>query len=210
MPVTVTNGYTTVADLARYLTIDAVTYNDDLAHAINTASRQIDGHCGRVFYPNTTTGVYETRYYYSADPSLLLINDCITINEIALGTGTTNAYPTIVPSTEYVTEPLNGYADGLMGWPITRVRFTDDHILPTQWQQYPDVRISARWGWSVAPEPVRQACLIMAAEIFKMREAPFGVAGFAEFGAVRVGKMSAQATALLTPYRNMNAVAGIA
>lgn len=210
MTVTVDNGYTTVADLARYMTVDSTTYNDDLATAINTASRQIDGYCGRIFYAATAQGVHQNKYYYSADLTVLLINDCINIQEVALSTGANQTYDNIVPSTGYVEEPLNSYADGLTGWPITRLRFTNDYMLPTQWQQYPNVRVHGRWGWSATPEPVRQSCLIMAAEIFKLREAPFGVAGFADYGAVRVGKMSPQAVALLSPYRNMNSVAGMA
>lgn len=210
VPVTVDNGYTTVVDLARYMTVDSTTYNDDLATAINTASRQIDGYCGRFFYAASGVGHYDYKYYYSADLTVLLINDCITINQVALSTGANQTYNTVVPATGYVEEPLNGYADGLIGWPITRLRFTNDYMLPTQWQQYPNVRIYARWGWLETPEPVKQSCLIMAAEIFKLREAPFGVAGFADYGAVRVGKMSPQAVALLSPYRNMNSVAGMA
>jgi hypothetical protein len=47
---------------------------------------------------------------------------------------------------------------------------------------------------------VKQACLLLAAEILKLKDAPFGVAGFDGFGVVRVGQ-NRRATALLGPYR---------
>lgn len=209
MTVTVADGYTTVADLARYLTVDSVTYNDDLAYAINTASRQVDGWCARRFYPDAVA-TNTTRLYYSMNTQTVAIDDCISIADVKMSTANNGTFDLTIASTDYVTEPTNGTVDGLSGWPISRLRFADTVALSIYGQQRPNIRVNARWGWAAVPEPVRQACTILAAEVFKLREAPFGVAGFADFGAVRIGKMSPQAVAMLRPYRSGTAIMGMA
>jgi hypothetical protein len=115
---------------------------------------------------------------------------------------------TYTVSTDYQVEPLNGVADGLDGLPTWRLRFNRP-ILPMN-TETPTIQVTAKWGWSAVPEAIRQSCLIMAGEIFKLREAPFGVAGFNEMGAVRIGRMSPQAVALLRPYRAGDSILGMA
>lgn len=62
------------------------------------------------------------------------------------------------------------------------------------------VQVTARWGWVAVPAPVKAACLISAAETFKLREAPFGVASFQDFGLARV-RDNPIARRKLNPYR---------
>jgi len=42
------------------------------------------------------------------------------------------------------------------------------------------------FGWPAVPRNVKTASLIAAAQIFRIKDAPFGVAGFGEFGVVRI------------------------
>lgn len=206
MTVSVANGYCTAADLATYLTVSAVSYADDLANAINTASREIDGWCARRFYADTNA---TARTYWTKDPQVLMIDDAWTITSVKTSSGDDGTYDTTwTVGTDLVAEPLNGIADGLTGLPTWRLRWTTP-TLPTN-SKLPNVQVTAKWGWATVPEPVRQACLIIAGELFKLREAPFGVAGFGEMGAVRVGKMSPQAVALLRPYRTGDSLLGAA
>lgn len=206
MTVSVANGYCTAADLATYLTVSAVSYADDLANSINTASREIDGWCARRFYADTNA---TARTYWTKDPQVLMIDDAWTITSVKTSSGDDGTYDTTwTVGTDLVAEPLNGIADGLTGLPTWRLRWTTP-TLPTN-SKLPNVQVTAKWGWATVPEPVRQACLIIAGELFKLREAPFGVAGFGEMGAVRVGKMSPQAVALLRPYRTGDSLLGAA
>ena len=65
------------------------------------------------------------------------------------------------------------------------------------------VEITGVWGWPSVPLDVKQACRIIVAEISKMQESPLGVAGFGEFGVMRVSKtMPPRAMQLLAPYRH--------
>ena len=206
MTIAVTNGYAAVADLAGYMTVNAVTYNDDLAHALTTASRQIDAHCARRFWADTAA---TARVYWSKDTRVAMIDDAWAITSVKASSADDGNYDvTYATMTDYQAEPLNGVADGVDGLPTWRLRF-NKAVLPIG-TETPTLQITAKWGWAAVPEAVRQACLIMAGEIFKLREAPFGVAGFNEMGAVRIGRMSPQAAALLRPFRTGDSIFGAA
>lgn len=206
MTVTVTNGYCTAADLATYMSVSLPSYANDLAYAINTASREIDGWTARRFYAD---GTATARLFWSKDQQIVIIDDAYEITSVKLSSNDNGTYDTTYTSgVDFTCEPLNGVADGISGIPTTRLRWTTP-TLPVN-TKLPPIQITAKWGWATVPEPVRQACLIIAGEIFKLREAPFGVAGFGEMGAVRVGRMSPQAVQLLRPYRSGDSMLGAA
>jgi hypothetical protein len=48
------------------------------------------------------------------------------------------------------------------------------------------VQVVGTWGWPAVPPGVTQACLVLAAQWFKEKDAPFGVAGVSDFGVVRI------------------------
>ena len=206
MTVSVTNGYCTAADLATYMTVSQASYADDLANAINTASRQVDAWCARRFYADANA---TARTYWTKDTRVLIIDDAFEISSVKLSSNDNGTYDvTYTSGVDFITEPLNGVADGLSGLPTWRLRWTTP-VLPLN-TNLPAVQVTAKWGWATVPEPVRQAALIIAGEVFKLREAPFGVAGFGEMGAVRVGKMSPQAVQMLRPYRTGDSILGAA
>ena len=48
------------------------------------------------------------------------------------------------------------------------------------------VQISGVFGWPQVPPVVSQAALLIAADWFKLKDAPWGVAGIADIGVIRV------------------------
>ena len=48
------------------------------------------------------------------------------------------------------------------------------------------VQVITTWGWPTVPPAVQQASLLLATDIFKSKDAPWGVAGTAETGLMRV------------------------
>lgn len=69
------------------------------------------------------------------------------------------------------------------------------------------MRISGVWGWPAVPDAVKAACRIQVSRVFKRADSPLGVAGFGEFGVVRVSRLDPDVESLLAPYR---VLAGIA
>ncbi len=48
------------------------------------------------------------------------------------------------------------------------------------------VQVAGTWGWFQVPPEVSQASFLLAADLFKMKDAPFGVAGVSDFGITRI------------------------
>ncbi len=67
------------------------------------------------------------------------------------------------------------------------------------------VKITGKFGYSATTPPaVAEACLILAAQLFKRKDTPQGVSGNAELGVLRVDKgPDPHALALLRPYMRL-------
>jgi len=193
----VTNGYTTAVLFKARIHIEDAVDDTEVDQAINAASRKIDGHCGRRFY---TDGEVSARRFYASEPDVLWVDDFSTVVGLVVKTDDDDdaTFETTWSSSDYQVEPLNGAANGIEGIPYYRIRSVEGTAFPTSTAR-PGVEVTADWGWAAVPDPVADAALIVASELFKLREAPFGVAGFGDFGAVRV-KDIPQAAALLEPY----------
>jgi hypothetical protein len=48
------------------------------------------------------------------------------------------------------------------------------------------VQITTTWGWPSVPWQVPEANRILAADLFKMKDAPFGVSGVSDYGIIRI------------------------
>jgi len=184
--------YATLALLKTRLNINDT--NDDVAltAALATASLDIEGWCGRQF---NDYGTESARIYYPDDLVTITTEDFQSSAGFALAFDFSNSgtYSTVITSGNYQLEPLNGIVDGTGGWPFYRIHIIQTWT-PIWWTSigYPrtSVQVTARWGWAAVPAPIQLACLMLAEENFKSKDAPFGVAGIAGIGlgggAVRV------------------------
>lgn len=164
--------------------------------ALGCASRGIENVCRRQF---NDAGSATARQYATDRGDLVLVDDFHTTTPtVAIDTAANGSYGTAWSASDYLCEPLDGVVDGVTGWPWWRIRARSTPF-PTS-RTWPGVRVTARWGWPAVPAPIGEACLIVAAEIAKLSDAPFGVAGFGEYGAVRV-RQNPIAMAMIAPYR---------
>lgn len=192
-----------LSDLRAWVGIADAADDTRLNDALNSAIAQVDELCGQTF---TLAATATTRIFAPCDAGLLVLPDHSPIGSTAglvvkIGPGD-GTFPTTIAAANYQTEPLNALA---IGEPITRIRlisgtFTTGHAAT--------VEVTARWGWPDVPEPVREAVLILAAEGWKLKDAPLGVAGFGEFGAIRI-RENAAVMQRLARYRRGSAIVGI-
>lgn len=184
------DSYATLALLKTRLSITDT--NDDVAAtaALAAASRDIEGWCGRQFN-DAGVGNETARIYYPDTLTTVTTEDFQSTAGLIVAADYSNAgtYTTVIASGNYQLEPLNGVVDGTGGWPYFRIRAIQTWY-PIWYTSIGDprtsIQITARWGWAAVPDPIIQACLMLAEEIFKMKDAPFGVAGFTQYGPVRV------------------------
>jgi hypothetical protein len=178
----ITNGYTTLAAVRFMLGISNAsdTTNDTyIEKIVQAVSRQIDNHCHRRFYANTSD---ETRYFDAIDYDVCITDDITSITTVKTDEDGDRTYETTWATTDYDTKPIN-YT--LLGEPIMWLE-----ISPNGTKTFPThnkgVEIVGKFGYCTTgsqPDPISQACIIQSARIFKRtREAPFGVVGSSEMG----------------------------
>lgn len=175
---------------------DDVLDDSEMTAALAAASREIERWCRRQF---NDAGAASPRVYRAVGGCLVLVDDFHTTDglAVAVDSAASGSYDEVWSATDYQLEPLNGVVDGVPGWPYCRI-VALTHQLPASHR--PLVQVTARWGWANVPADVKEACLILAAESFKLADAPFGVAGHGEFGPVRI-RMNSIVEQKLTPYR---------
>lgn len=195
---TVVNGYCSVADLRNQFEDGGSKLNTaTLERAINAASRAVDDYCGRVFWQDTT--VIE-RTFLVQNRNVAFVDDISTRTGLIVKTGSdgTTFPTTLAAGTDFILEPRN--ADKFSGTgpahAFNRIRLVGGQIFQVD-SVRPTLSVTARFGWSAVPDEVQQAALLKATALFKRKDAPFGVAGFGEFGAVRITRMDPDAAELL-------------
>lgn len=174
--------------------------NDDddvLQGALDAASRGIEKFCGRQF--NNADAA--TARVYRPDTSCRVdVDDFHTTVGLIVETdeGDSGVFGSTWTSGQYELSPLNGIVDGETGWPYSKVRAVSSRYFPCG--RRATVRVTANWGWDEVPAAVKESCLVAAVEIFKLKDAPFGVGGYTDFGIIRVRDNPFTAR-MLAPYQ---------
>jgi hypothetical protein len=179
--VTITNGYVTATEAHDYVGELVATNQTQLNEVVTAVSRQVDGYCERHFWQVT-----ETRIFTLTGKVLQLgtYNDLVAATTLAVDG---------VAVTGYTLGPINrsGPEARPYRWVSADTAFTTGSM----------ATITGTWGWPAIPAAVKQACLIQVSRVFKRAESPLGVAGFGEFGVVRINQLDPDVRALLAPYR---------
>lgn len=92
-------------------------------------------------------------------------------------------YDTTWTTADYELRPIGGLRHGVPGWPYWEIQATGPTQLFPVFRRS-TVRVTANWGWAKVPDPVRQACFILAGENFQLRKQRLGIAGSDQFGQI--------------------------
>jgi hypothetical protein len=203
--------YATPAALKSRLGIPAVDTADDyeLHLACFAASRAIEHHTGRLFW-RTAAGTART---FAADSRGCLrlprFCDLLTVSELATDDGS-GAFATVWAPTDY--QLLTAGGANASAFPEPRpydeiaAHARSFPVVCAGSSRRDRVRVTGVWGWPSVPMSIRQAALILAQETFKAKDTFGGVAGFGEFGVVRLRDNPLLAT-YVDPYTRMDAYA---
>lgn len=191
------DSYAELSDLKDRLNVTDTTFDTQLTSVLAAVSRAIEAFCHRQF---NTDNVATARTYYPVNAGMVHVDDFHVDTGLVVETDDNDdgTFETTWDSSDYQLEPLNRLRHGET-WPWWRIKAVKSRDFPIK--RRATVSVTAQWGWSSVPESVREACLIMASETFKLKDAPFGVAGFGDFGVVRV-RDNPKAASLLVPYRH--------
>lgn len=189
------NEYATLAELKAMRRITDATSDAALQAALTRASRAIDRKTGRRFYLDASASARaynpNGRVVCSAGGQVLLVDDIGSTTGLVVETGTTAAGWTAV--TDYETHPDNAVA---LNRPVTGLL-----RLVTTWPSGSTrVRVTAKWGWPAVPDEIVQATLLLANRLYLRKDSPEGIAGSADWGAIRLSRWDPDVEALVGPF----------
>lgn len=195
---TITNGYITLAGLKTYLKIDDSVEDSLLEQIIESASRSIDRIANRRFYLDSTA---TARTYRPIGNLRVIVDDIGTTSGIILKTDpdANGVYQTTFTlNSDYIVEPTNALAKGR---PITYLTIVGPTALSLPVNYWPQVEVTARWGWPSVPDDIEQATYILSADLYKRKDSIGGVLGLSELGAIRMSPLGRDIAAIVKAYR---------
>lgn len=194
----ITNGYATLAQVKSALRITDNVDDTLLEQAIESASRRIDGYCGRWFYKTASTAILVYPFDYYNVPVQDIANTTVTVAVSTQGNGVYDQ--TWTQGVDYQLEPLNA---SLNSKPYNNIMAIGGKTFPIQLQpNVPYVQVTAQWGWQSVPIDVTQACVLLSIRQFARLNAALGIVGFNDM-AVQVKAVDPDVRDLLNQYRLM-------
>lgn len=195
------SDYATLNQLKSALRITDTVDDTLLETALDSASRWVDGWCDRTFAAAGTAVTFRD-YVPTETFGIVQIDDCVEVTEVRVDDDLDQTFSKTLRSIDWAAEPVNSVTSGLT-LPFTRLRSYEDGYWPV-WRGQPTVRVYARYGWPAIPDPVREATILQASRLFTRLDAPLGVAGFGDMGAMRVSRfVDPDVEMLLAPYRRI-------
>lgn len=181
--------YCTTAELKSLLRIGDTDDDTELALAITAASRVIDRATNRQFgvVSAVEDRVYETAWDRRRSVYVVEVDDFQTTTGLVV----TDSNGDVTSNSALTLYPLRAAAKGYP-WES----FTVPTITPT-------VTVTAKWGWTSVPTPIKQATLLQASRIFKRKDSPFGVAGSPDLGSELrlLAKVDPDVEVIVGPFR---------
>jgi len=194
--VTITNGYLLSEEAVAYVGQSISASTDFIDDCVTAASRLIENYTGRRFYLDASPSA---RTYDAVGGTDLDIDDVASVTTVKTDDGS-GAWATTIASTDYqLSSPVRG-------WPRTHIRLLAGTFpTPSATTRTDLIEVTGIWGWATVPAEVTAACRLVVAELVKLRDAPLGVAGGADFGvAYTRNDMPSRARQLLDPYRHVS------
>lgn len=197
---TVTNGYATIEEFRQFVGDGITDHSSDavLEGALAAASRKVDGLCGWRFWQD---GSVVAREFRATDYDCVEIRDGISTTTgliVKVDDDGDGAFETeLTITTDYILWPFNA-ADDVPAWPYTEIFFVGRNA-PIHSTGRPGIQVTAKFGWPAVPDDVKRATLLIAQDLWKAKDAPFGIAGANDFGVLRV-RPNMEAMSLLAVY----------
>ena len=161
-------------------TVDDLTLND----ALDGASRGIEAECHRQF---NDAGTESSRVFSPISSGIVRVDDFQSSAGLTIATdpGADGGFEITWAAAGYQLHPLNGVVNGQTGWPYSKIRVTLATGLYFPCTGRASVQVTARWGWAAVPKPIKIATLILAEDLSKLKDLPFGSGGYGEWGRIK-------------------------
>jgi hypothetical protein len=196
--VAITDGYITLAGLKTYLKIDDAVEDTLLEQIVESASRSIDRIANRRFYLDSTASA---RTYRPIGNLRVITDDIGSTSGLILKTdpdANGNYQTTFTLNTDYIVEPTNALAKNR---PVNYLTIVGPTAMSLPVNYWPQVQVTARWGWPSVPDDIEQATYILSADLYKRKDSIGGVLGLSELGAIRMSPLGRDIAAMVRAYK---------
>lgn len=168
--------YAQLSELKTRINVDQddLTRDTELQNALTVASRKIEGHCNRQF---NDAGTASPRKFFPSSPYVVDVDDFSTDAGLVVQVNG----GILTEDVQFTIYPLNGLNNG-MPWVYEKILAIAGYTFVPMIQGQPNIVVTARWGWSVVPDPVHESCLAIAEKIAMLKDLPLGEAGDKQFG----------------------------
>jgi hypothetical protein len=182
---------------------------DDLEYhaACFAASRALERYCERTFYRSTETRTLKpTGLYCLVLPEFY---DLVSVTSLKSDAGGTGTFATTWSASDYqllCDDDTPNITAGPESKPYVKIRAVGSQTFPTPTTgaaRRDLVQITGVWGWPSVPWAIKKAAEIVAAETFKLKDAPGMVAaGYEDFDVSMLGSEAKRRFArFANPYR---------
>lgn len=187
-----TDLYVTAAQLKTRLGISDTQDDPAITSAVTAAKTWIDNYTNRRRFGFNVATAATARLYYSTSCVRAKVDDISSTTSLVVKVdqGNDGTYETTwTLGTHFFLEPLDAVAADGDSRPYDSITTVDGTIFPTYGRR-PHIQVTALWGWPAVPSLVTEACYQLAEETFKLKDAPFGIAGVNDFGVLRIGNQT--------------------
>lgn len=199
--------YATVEALKSRLSISNTDDDLELHGACFGASRWLEQHCERTFWRTASTEVRTFAPCGLWELRLPEFNDLVSVTTFKTDAAGAGTFGTTWLTSDYQLLPFNPGAAPERK-PYTKVRAVGGQTFPIVVSgvaaRNDRVQITGVFGWPAVPVGIKQAALLLAAEMYQHKDAPLGATGQGEF-VVPITGQTQLAKTLAAPYRR-NAV----
>lgn len=173
--------YTTLASCKAQLSITDSLDDTLLGLAIDAASRGVDRWTGTEFGTSVATA-----RVYTSQGDTVWVDRFTSTTGLLVKTGTDGTtYPTTLPAAQFFLQPVNAPARGLAYYSIRSPFYTGTSGTGfVGGYGFPDVQVTAKWGWDYIPADIELATRIKACRLFQRKDTPFGDGGGGNYGNV--------------------------
>jgi hypothetical protein len=195
----ITNGYATLTEVKLFLGITDSVDDTLLEGMVEAASRSIDRMANRRFYLDTNASA---RLYRANDALQLFVDDIgsATGLAVAIDSDGNGSYDTALTlNTDYILDPITAPSLN-RPWNVVTI-VSASAAFPAPLNYRPGVQVTAKWGWPSIPDDINQACMILTADLYKRKDAPGGIIGLGDLGAIRMSPVGRDITQMVRAYR---------
>ena len=178
----ITNGYCALSEIKTYIGLSGSGQDTNLESAVESASREIDQYCGRIFYETTS----QVRTYTPTNRYELEVDDISTVTGLVVKLDTTDdgSYDTTLTiNTDFIVSPVNRSNVLDENQPITMLKILDKRSSERfDVDIINNVQVTAKYGFSSVPSAIKQATFLQATRLFKRKDSPFSTYGNPQTG----------------------------